>query len=76
MAVLHWPSTPLWWLIRADLIAVGTGGVLLLADVWRLDAVNSKLRLAVCIGLGFFVLQTAVLDALVWPAYFELPAAG
>ncbi|MDX1497279.1 MAG: hypothetical protein R3352_06980 [Salinisphaeraceae bacterium] len=74
VAVLQHPSEWLWWLIRIDLFAVGLGGLLLYPAIWQTPA-SSAFKAAVMFGLLFFCLQTAVLDALIWPYYFELPAA-
>ena len=71
VAVLQHPGTLLWWAIRVDLFAVAIGGLWVLANVWRTGA--GKARVAVAGAMLFFVLQTTVLDALIWPAYFSLP---
>lgn len=75
VAVLLQPSEWLWWLIRIDLFAVGLGGLLLYPAVWQTPA-RPVLKAIIMLGMAFFCLQTAVLDALIWPYYFELPAAG
>ena len=71
--VLQAPSDALWLLVRADLFAVGLGGLWLLPAVWKTPAGGAGIKSLVSLGLCFFCLQTAVLDALVWPHYFELP---
>lgn len=71
--VLQAPAKWLWLTIRVDLLLVGLGGLLLFSAVRRTTDANRLPRLLTCLGLAFFVLQTAVLDALVWPYYFELP---
>ena len=70
-AMLESPSQGLWWAIRADLILVGAGSVLMFPALLTLNPVKRGWLFALAIlGLTFFALQTAVLDALVWPAYF------
>lgn len=63
-------TAPLWWAIRLDLLAVGIGASVLgwmLIQRARRGALGSRLAA----GLFFFFwLQTMVLDALVWPAFF------
>ena len=67
------PSGLLWVLIRIDLALVGIGALGLLAALLSLsDAVPRGRTLAV-IGLLPFCLQTAVLDALVWPVFYPVP---
>lgn len=65
------PDAELWFAIRLVLAAVGIGatGLLLLAFGYarkRRDATSW----AAAIGTLPFFLQTAILDALVWPAYY------
>lgn len=67
---LQSPSTPLWWAIRLDLFAVGIGATLIgwmLIQRARRGALGSRLAAGF---FFFFWLQTMVLDALVWPAFF------
>jgi hypothetical protein len=69
--MLEAPSAALWLAIRSVLALVGLGSLGLLAAVASAaphDAPRAR-RLALA-GCAFFSLQTAVLDALVWPAYF------
>lgn len=64
------PTAPLWWAIRLDLLAVGMGASVL---GWMLiqRARRGTLGARLSAGLFFFFwLQTMVLDALVWPAFF------
>lgn len=65
------PSTALWWGIRFDLALVGLGAAGLLVALLRVEPVPSTAarRLAVIASVPF-VVQTALLDALVWTAYF------
>ncbi len=71
--VLLEPGIALWWLLRIDLLAVGLGGLMLYPALWRTEAGSRDTKKLLSIALFFFCLQTAVLDALVWPYYFELP---
>jgi hypothetical protein len=76
-ALLEAPSAPLWWLVRLDLALVGAGSVGLLAAILTLRAPSGGGdRVAAVVGLVPFILQTAVLDALVWPAYFPAPTGS
>lgn len=64
------PSAGLWWIIRLDLLAVGAASLAVLLALWagRPEPAPRSARL----GAAFFCLQTALLDALVWPAFFPL----
>ncbi len=66
------PSLGLWWLIRVDLALVGIGSLGLLLAMIKLRAPHPPGRTAAIIGLLPFCLQTAVLDGLVWPAFFTV----
>jgi len=72
-AMLDAPSMGLWVAIRLVLAAVGIGSLALSGAVLTVDAPNSvwPRRLAF-LGALAFSFQTAVLDALVWPAYFPV----
>lgn len=65
------PSPALWWAMRCSLFLVGGGSLALLAAIARdrRPASRTAHRLAV-IGAVFFCIQTAVLDAFVWPLCF------
>lgn len=71
--MLQAPSEGLWWAIRLTLFAVGLGSLGLLGGLLALRPRPASWahRLAVA-GSVAFCLQTAVLDALVWPAYFPV----
>ena len=73
-AMLESPSDGLWWAIRLSLAAVGIGSLGLLVGLLAVRPSPPSLahKLAV-LGSLAFCFQTAILDALVWPAYF--PAA-
>jgi hypothetical protein len=64
------PSSALWVTIRLDLFAVGVGAVGLLVALFtmrpRPQGLASVLAL---LGLLLFALQTAFLDAIVWPQF-------
>ncbi|MEI6890394.1 MAG: hypothetical protein ACOYNU_12665 [Bacteroidales bacterium] len=65
------PSVMLWMTIRFDLAMVGLGSVGFLAAVFTLQPAGPAwLHRAAWIGCIFFALQTAILDALVWTAFF------
>jgi hypothetical protein len=72
-AMLESPSDGLWWAIRLTLAGVGIGSVGLLVGLLaaRPDPPSVSHRLAVA-GCVAFCCQTAILDALVWPAYFPV----
>lgn len=74
-SMLESPSDGLWWTIRLTLAAVGVGSLGLLAGLIavrpRAPSVAHKLAIA---GSLAFCSQTAILDALVWPAYFPWSA--
>jgi hypothetical protein len=70
-AMLEAPSSELWLGIRITLGLVGIGSLGLLAAIVAVDSQRTiAARWPAAIGCGFFCLQTAVLDALIWPAYF------
>jgi hypothetical protein len=67
------PSSGLWWLIRLDLLVVGIASLAILWGLWVIDPRYAPgWRRAALVGAVFFCLQTAVLDALVWPAFFPI----
>lgn len=70
-AMLESPSEGLWWTIRLTLAAVVIGSLGLLAGLVAVRPRSPSLahKLAIAGSLAF-CLQTAILDALVWPAYF------
>jgi hypothetical protein len=72
-AMLDAPSDGLWWAIRLTLAAVGMGSLGLLAGLVAVRPSPPSLahKLAVAGSLAF-CLQTAVLDAVVWPAFFPV----
>ncbi len=70
-AYLENPSPAAWFLVRADLLAVGVGSIGLMVALFtmkpRAQGVAGVLAL---LGLLLFALQTAFLDPLVWPQFF------
>lgn len=65
------PSTALWWSVRGVLFIVGAGSVALLVALWAQDRRTlGAWHTWGLIGAALFTFQTAVLDALVWPAYW------
>ena len=72
-AMLEKPSRILWWAIRVTLFIVGIGslGLLALLLILNHDEPTWLFWLAVA-GAILFCIQTAVLDALVWPIYFPV----
>lgn len=70
-AMLEQPSAALWWAIRATLALVAVGSLGLLAALLAVRAEGAgRARWVAVIGAAAFCFQTAVLDALVWPAFF------
>jgi hypothetical protein len=70
--MLERPSAVLWWAIRLDLALVGMAslGVLGFVVRHRPPAATLAWKAAVA-GAVAFCVQTALLDAIVWPAYFS-----
>lgn len=70
-AYLDNPSTVLWLVVRVGLFGVGAGSIGLMIALFtmspRADGVSGVLAL---LGLVLFSLQTAFLDAFVWPQFF------
>jgi hypothetical protein len=70
-AMIAAPGAALWAAIRFDLALVGLGSLGLLAALLAAGPSEAfRARRAAVVGALFFCLQTAVLDALVWPAYY------
>jgi hypothetical protein len=65
------PGTGLWLAIRLALAAVGIGSLGLLAAIATVRPVSAPVARGVAlVGITAFSFQTAVMDALIWPAYF------
>lgn len=65
------PGAGLWALVRIDLFLVAIGSVGLFIVLLTMPPPRPKGRVLALVGLVPFVVQTAILDALVWPAYFN-----
>jgi hypothetical protein len=68
-------ASPGWWVAtRCVLAVVGVASVLLVAALSTVHPREPRLawRLAI-VGAVAFAVQTALLDAIVWPAYFPAP---
>ncbi len=70
-AYLERPSDVLWLAVRTGLFSVGAGSIGLTISLFamkpRAEGISGVLAL---LGLLFFCLQTAFLDAFVWPEFF------
>jgi hypothetical protein len=72
-AMLESPGPGLWLAIRVVLAVVGVGSLGLLAALLALRPREPALGYVLAIaGLAAFSFQTAILDALVWPAFFPV----
>ncbi len=77
VAMVKKPGRALWWAIRITLFVVGLASLGLLLSLLGLEPVESApLRWLAVAGSVFFCIQTALLDALVWPKYFPIKYAG
>jgi len=73
-AMLGQPNPTLWLIVRVVLGLVGIASVGLIAALLTLQPRPPRmLHVAAIIGAMAFAFQTAVLDALVWPMYFNAP---
>lgn len=70
-AMIDAPSASLWAAIRVVLLLVGLGSIGLIGAVATAQPADAPIarRIAVA-GTIPFAIQTALLDALIWPAYF------
>jgi hypothetical protein len=68
------PSAWMWVVVRVDLALVGIGSLGLLASLLVLAPDAPRGRTLAIAGLVPFCLQTALLDALIWPAFFPFPS--
>jgi hypothetical protein len=69
------PGPLAWAAVVFDLLLVAIGSLGLLVALATLRPAPARGRRAALLGLLPFCLQTAVLDALVWPAWFHVGAA-
>ena len=67
------PSAWMWAAVRLDLALIGLGSLGLLASLLLLTSAAPRGRALAIVGLLPFCLQTALLDALIWPAFFPFP---
>jgi hypothetical protein len=73
-ALLQAPDPALWLGVRAILAAVGIAALSVLLVLWQQRRVEGGVFYTLAlVGLLPFCLQTAVLDALIWPYYFPAP---
>ena len=68
--VIGQPNAAAWLAVRIDLALVALGSVGLLASLLALPPDAPRGRTWAVVGLIPFCLQTVVLDAIVWPAFF------
>ena len=69
--MLEAPGAALWWVIRLVLAAVGVGSLGLLLAIRSVKPARGTIARRIALaGALAFVFQTAVLDAIVWPAFF------
>jgi hypothetical protein len=72
-AMLEGPSLPLWYAIRLTLAIVGLASLGILAALLTLRPREPGIAYSFAlIGSVAFCIQTALLDALVWPAFFPV----
>ena len=70
-------SEGLWTAIRLVLALVGLGSLGILFSIIRLAPVPSRaLHIAAIVGAIAFCVQTALLDATVWPAFYPIPTSA
>ncbi len=70
-AMIQGPNPALWFSIRLTLAAVGVGSLLMIAALLRMQPrVRGVSFWLAVLGSLAFSFQTAVLDALIWPAFF------
>lgn len=69
--MIQHPGTLLWLLIRADLAVVGLCSLALLVALVREPQGGGAPRIFAVAGAAAFCVQTTLLDAIVWPAYFS-----
>jgi hypothetical protein len=70
-AMLSDPHEGLWMLIRLVLALVGIGSLAMIASLVALQPRQPRMSYVLAVaGSVAFAVQTALLDALIWPAYF------
>ena len=69
--MIEFPGENLWYAIRAVLGIVGIASLAMFWAILRVDAPGARISRGVAAtGCLLFSVQTALLDALVWPYYF------
>ena len=72
VGVIDHPSTLAWWAVRVVLSVVGLASLGLLTVVLSARP-RARGRTAAALGAIPFCIQTALLDATIWPVYFPAP---
>jgi len=67
------PSAWMWAVVRLDLALIALGSLGLMVSLLTLTSGARRGRALAIVGLVPFCVQTALLDALVWPAFFPFP---
>jgi uncharacterized membrane protein len=72
-SMLERPRRSMWWAIRLTLAVVGLASVWLLVSLLLTSPKEPTWAFGLAVaGSAAFCVQTALLDAIVWPAYFPL----
>ena len=72
-SMIERPRGAKWFAIRLVLVVVGIASIGLLASLITLELGEPPAAYrASVIGICFFCIQTALLDALIWPVYFPI----
>ncbi|MDG2304011.1 MAG: hypothetical protein P8R42_05035 [Candidatus Binatia bacterium] len=75
--MIETPNSALWLSIRIVLTVVGVASLALIASIATAAPSGARgARALAILGALLFSFQTAVLDALVWPAFFPVVAGG
>jgi len=69
--MLTQPSAGLWALVRIDLFLVAVGSIGIFISLCTMQPPRPKGWILALVGLIPFCVQTAILDALVWPDFFN-----
>ncbi len=73
-AMLEQPSALLWWAIRVDLAVVGVAALGMVLSLLALQPREARVHHGFAVvGAILLANQTAMLDAIVWPAFFPSP---
>lgn len=71
--MLDAPSLWLWWVVRVDLLLVAAGSLGIAVGLVQLGGEAAPGRRLALLGTVPFCVQTVLLDALIWPAFFPIP---